>query len=164
MISPKNFGFGPFLGPLSVKFSSFVLRSVYFRPCPSVRDHLSISIRPCPYVRVHSSMSICPCPSVCVGQSVSICPCPSVRVHPSMFIGPRSSAHVGPSVSIRLSPSYYIWVKNSIRKFHSREWLFICVSVCMYVDKFETLSHCEFSTYQHHFFRIWFFYTKLHVY
>merc|ERR1712208_266280 len=87
MISPKNFGFGPFLGPLSVKFSSFVLRSVYFRPCPSVRDHLSISIRPCPYVRVHSSMSVCPCPSVCVGPSVSICPCPSVRVHPSVFIG-----------------------------------------------------------------------------
>ena len=31
---------------------------------------------------------------------------------------------------------------------------FVCLCVCLWLDKFETLSHCEFSTYRLHFFRI----------
>ena len=59
--------------------------------------------------------------------------------------------------------SLLITGESSSEDFDSMLVCFVCLYVCMYVDKFETLSHCEFSTYQHNFFRIRFFYTKLQV-
>ena len=60
--------------------------------------------------------------------------------------------------------SLLITGESSSDDFDSMLVCLVCLSVCLYVDKFETLSRCEFSTYQHHFLRIRFFYTKLQVY
>ena len=60
--------------------------------------------------------------------------------------------------------SLLITGESSSDDFDSMLVCLVCLCVCMYVDKFETLSHCEFLTYQHPFFRIIFFHTKLQVY